>query len=112
MPSPYAPAVNTDASDEENGTLRSFFKKISHEDAAAAKRVELGEMRVGREERKREPEMEAKQKEDKKRKKETLRKALYRAHLKDEKNIGVDIAVGSKNYGQEKGECTHHRPAQ
>ncbi|KAJ9097401.1 hypothetical protein QFC20_006225 [Naganishia adeliensis] len=103
MPSPHAPAVNPDASDDENGTLRSFFKKISPEEAAAAKRVMLEEMREGREQRKRELQMDAKRKEDEKRKKETLRKALHRARLKDEKNIGVDIAVGNKNSVKNKG---------
>ncbi|KAJ9114465.1 hypothetical protein QFC20_001338 [Naganishia adeliensis] len=103
MPSPHAPAVNPDASDDEHGTLRSFFKKISPEEAAAAKRVMLEEMREGREQRKRELQIDAKRKEDEKRKKETLRKALHRARLKDEKNIGVDIAVGNKNSVKNKG---------
>ncbi|KAJ9090669.1 hypothetical protein QFC20_007863 [Naganishia adeliensis] len=83
--------------------LLHFFKKISPEEAAAAKRVRLEEMREGREQRKRELKMDAKRKEDEKRKKETLRKALYRTRLKDENNIGVDIAVGSKNRVKNKG---------
>ena len=91
-----APNARSALSDIEEpaGGLRLFLKKISSEEAAAARKAKYEASREVREQRKREEALEKERRGKEKRAWEADRKRKYRAKRKVEQEMGVNIVLG------------------